>query len=501
MSNVSRRDLIKDAALGAAALSVGGAGAALAAESSSGDTSSEFDATHPAQQLTSTTGVAEEGESADPLAEAASFDKARYSYEYQGENAETVSPADAKDTEWDYETEVLCCGYGATGASAAIMAADAGAQVLIIDSDTLPGGSMARSGGGLAGAGTKVQEALGIQDSVDDFYNWVKTCIGNACPDDIVRVYCEKAADNIDWINELNNQYNGEDAFVAQYTDTYFNGISASGCDYELFGMSEEDAIPRSHWVWIGTGEDTEGVGYAGPELFDPLYEAILDRSDKITAMFQTTLQSLVQDADKQILGIVATDADGKQIKIKAKKGVILGTGGFPRGEDMQFDYYPDLLDYISFMNPNCKGGGIRAAIQAGAAVCNMTDFQPLYLAYPFFVGTKKDEYLYPMTYKEKWDDVFAMWDRPEGTHGQMAMYGAEFAETHGGVKINTDAEVLDNFGNVIPRLYASGADTGTNVYGAPGHYPGCGTYVGFALVFGRIAGTNAAALSNWDEQ
>lgn len=430
------------------------------------------------------------------------FEDLRFTYDWQPETIDAVAPADASGVEWDIETEVLCCGYGATGACAAIRAADAGAQVLIIDKDKLPGGSMARCGGGLAGAGTSMQKALGIEDSIDSFYDWLKTSVGNTCPDDILYAYAEGAGENIEWLNDLNKQYNGHDAFVAEYTDSYFNGLSNTGTDYASFGIDPDSMPARSHWIWIG--DNDEGISYAGPELFDPLYQAIQDRSDKISALFETSLQSLIQDADGTVLGAVAVDADGNKVNIKAKKGVVLGTGGFPYGTDMQFCQAPKILNYRSFMNPCCTGDGIRAAQKAGAAVTNMTDFQPLENAYAFVVGTTRDEVLYPMKYNTKWDDVFAMWDRPldedgNPVPGQINLYGATFAETHGGVIIDVNGQVMDVFNKPIPRLYASGCDTGTNPYGAPGHYPGCGTYVGFAMVYGSICGKNVAALDNWD--
>lgn len=66
-------------------------------------------------------------------------------------------------------------------------------------------------------------------------------------------------------------------------------------------------------------------------------------------------------------------------------------------------------------------------------------------------------------------------------------------AETHGGLVINTDAQVLDVWGEPIPHLYCSGCDTGSNIFGIPGNYPGCGCYVSFSFAFGRIAGKHMA--------
>lgn len=492
--DMTRRDFVAAGSAGAVALGMGimtiGAHASESEKAGSGSGDEELSPAEMQRQGIENTVATDD------------FEDVRFTYDYAPEATDTIAPADASGITWDIETEVLCCGYGATGACAALRAAESGAQVLIIEKDTLPGGSMARCGGGLAGAGTSMQKALGIEDNIDDFYAWLKTSVGNTCPDDILRAYAEGAGDNIEWVNELNKKYNGHDAFVAEYTDTYFNGLSTTGTDYASFGIDPETVPARSHWIWIG--DNDEGISYAGPELFDPLYQAINDDPDHISVMYETALQSLIQNPDGAIIGAVATDASGKNINIKAKKGVVLGCGGFPYGEDMQFCMAPKILNYRSFMNPNCTGDGIRAAMKVGAGLMNMTDFQPLENAYAFVVGTTKDEVLYPMKYNTKWDDVFAMWDRPVDDKGnvipgEINLYGATFAETHGGVIIDVNAEVMDAFNKPIPRLFASGCDTGTNPYGAPGHYPGCGTYVGFAMVFGSIAGRNVAKLDDWD--
>jgi urocanate reductase len=77
--------------------------------------------------------------------------------------------------------------------------------------------------------------------------------------------------------------------------------------------------------------------------------------------------------------------------------------------------------------------------------------------------------------------------------------YAARMSEwnlgSHGGVRINTDARVLDVHGEVIPRLYAGGMVAGGLV--GP-YYPGSGTAVGTTVCFGRISGANASAEEPW---
>ncbi len=63
---------------------------------------------------------------------------------------------------------------------------------------------------------------------------------------------------------------------------------------------------------------------------------------------------------------------------------------------------------------------------------------------------------------------------------------------TIGGVVINKDAQVLDENNEVIPGLYSAGEMANYSFFHAV--YPTCGSAVGHAIIFGRIAGTNAAA-------
>jgi flavocytochrome c len=65
--------------------------------------------------------------------------------------------------------------------------------------------------------------------------------------------------------------------------------------------------------------------------------------------------------------------------------------------------------------------------------------------------------------------------------------------DTAGGLTTNTNAQVLNVFGEVIQRLYAAGSTTG----GWRGKlYPGSGTAVSNTVTFGRIAGKHAASLT-----
>ena len=61
--------------------------------------------------------------------------------------------------------EIVIVGGGLAGAAAALEAANAGAEVLLLEKMAETGGSSAMSGGCLAFAGTDLQAANGVEDS------------------------------------------------------------------------------------------------------------------------------------------------------------------------------------------------------------------------------------------------------------------------------------------------------------------------------------------------
>src|SRR5438093_5276312 len=72
---------------------------------------------------------------------------------------------------WDLEADVVVIGAGAAGLSAAIKAADAGASVIVVETNYDIGGHAILSGGNVPlGGGTSAQRKYGIEDSPDTVF-------------------------------------------------------------------------------------------------------------------------------------------------------------------------------------------------------------------------------------------------------------------------------------------------------------------------------------------
>src|SRR6185369_6013658 len=93
---------------------------------------------------------------------------------------------------WDREADVVVVGFGCAGACAAIEAAEAGAEVLVLERAGGGGGTSAMSGGLIyMGGGTPVQQACGFEDSSDDMFRFLMAALGPEPDEAKIRVFCE----------------------------------------------------------------------------------------------------------------------------------------------------------------------------------------------------------------------------------------------------------------------------------------------------------------------
>ena len=384
---------------------------------------------------------------------------------------------------WDYEADVVIVGYGSTGMSAAIEAYDAGAKdVLVIEKLDWLGGQGRRCGGGVLQADTIVQKKFGIVDSKDDLYEYL-VAVGEGFADPaLLRSFANN--DNVDWII----QYLGGQPVsdweitkgISTVPDTTLDkdipmsgewglNYSATPVYFSKYGFKP---VMRCHWF---TGDPdgmkfkTEYAGYGGQKgpnggtgVFKTLDAAIKARGS-IKTMDSTSLAGLVVTPDREVLGITAVGADGKTLYIKAKRGVILGAGGWGRNQAMTENYVlvpksefkPPTVPSSSTIEGQEDGMGVLAALAIGA------DTTIMGLGGGGFGANKTT----------------------------CSALGA------GGLKIDADCRVIDVNGKPIPRLYAGGRTTGGMEVR---QYPNCGFGFSTAIWHGRTAGKKAAAETSW---
>lgn len=100
---------------------------------------------------------------------------------------------------FDRTVDVLVIGSGFAGAAAALAAAEAGAEVEIVEKMAFAGGNSALSGGMMAVPGSSVQKEQGIEDSPEKLAADMLR-IGQGLGDiELVLALCNDAADTFEW--------------------------------------------------------------------------------------------------------------------------------------------------------------------------------------------------------------------------------------------------------------------------------------------------------------
>ena len=157
-------------------------------------------------------------------------------------------PATQKDQRWNAEVDVIVVGFGGAGACAALEAAQQGASVLVLDRFH-GGGATAASGGILySGGGTPYQQAAGVEDTVDDMYNYLKAEAGEGVmTDETLRRFCEQSKDDLQWLVDAGVPFEGSMCpFKTSYpTDKYF--LYYSGSENNAHNKAKAKPAPRGH--------------------------------------------------------------------------------------------------------------------------------------------------------------------------------------------------------------------------------------------------------------
>ena len=96
--------------------------------------------------------------------------------------------------QWDREADVVVIGFGAAGACAAIEAAEAGCEVLVLERASGGGGTSALSTGQIyLGGGTRIQQVCGFEDSPEEMFKYLMASCGPGADEAKIRLYCDNS--------------------------------------------------------------------------------------------------------------------------------------------------------------------------------------------------------------------------------------------------------------------------------------------------------------------
>jgi 3-oxo-5alpha-steroid 4-dehydrogenase len=277
----------------------------------------------------------------------------------------SVAPRRATEVEtWDDEADVVVVGFGAAGASAAIEAAGAGAETLVLERAGAAGGAAAMSDGFIyLGGGTPEQQAAGYEDSVENMKTFLTAACGPSPDLDKIDAYCAHSLVHREWLVGHGVEFLGTVVPEANGTSPIDGeGLMFTGGENAWPYDEIATPAPRGHVV--------QGGRPGGSVLMNLLSAAAVEAGARVRP--DTRAERLVIGEDGRVVGLVATSF-GEELAIRARTGVVLAAGGFINSPEMIEQYAPSVhVTALRLGTEGDDGRGIRMAEAVGARLKRM---------------------------------------------------------------------------------------------------------------------------------
>ncbi len=444
--------------------------------------------------------------------------------------------------------DIVIAGAGGAGMTAAITAAQNGKKVIILEKGSVSGGNSSYATGGMNAADTHYQAEQGIEDSADLYYADTMKGGHDINNPDLVRTLADNSSAAIDWLDSIGaplsnvGQAGGASA-MRQHRPVNDEGKILSVGTYLVEHLTDtcgEVGVEIIYNAKVDTILVDEGKA-AGLHATGDAGNSITVRADSViitTGGFGSN-PDMITKYRPDLEGYVSTNAP----TITGDLIPVLEDIGADFVDLEQIQVHPTVVQKDgALISESLRGDGAILLNKYGKRFCdemNTRDVVSAHISeqddsYAWLIADQKmaDESTVVEKYHSKGymvqcdtladlakligcdeatlEETFSKWQASvaaqkddEFEHEAITSvvtdlshapyYAVQIApgihHCMGGVKINTEAEVIDIDGEAIPNLFAAGEVTG-GVHG--GNRLG-GNAVADFVVFGRIAGENAS--------
>ncbi|RJF93152.1 FAD-dependent oxidoreductase [Sphingomonas cavernae] len=307
-----------------------------------------------------------------------------------------------------HEVDVLVVGSGAGALTAAFTAADAGANVLVVEKAAKFGGTSATSGGGIWIPNSADARAQGHADDPQEALDYIKALIGDDVPEVKLEAYVDNAHRMLSYMEERSELRYTAYAYADYHMDVAGarNGwrthdpipLMADSLGEDFWRMEPPHTLTLTFGRFTWTMEEAKLLLTMSPGAKPLLFKLMLKYMCDLPWRFKTKrsrrltggnalVGRLKLSLDKKGVPIwldapmtsllngkggvtgATVERNGKRIEIHARKGVILASGGFDHDAALRTKYSPKpaSADWSAGV-PSNTGDGLKAGMAAGAA-------------------------------------------------------------------------------------------------------------------------------------
>jgi len=240
------------------------------------------------------------------------------------------------------EADLVVVGGGPGGMAAALEAANYGASVLLLEADTQIGGNAARSTGYLAFQNFDMQAEEGVIDNTEIF---------------VADMFAEIARQN----DKYGISFDEELAwlFAEESSDTY-TWLCNLGFEFNRF-------LPRPKQHSVNRMIDVKDT-----TMFTSIFQKALEDAG-VEVITESRVRRLLT-LNESVVGVATDNAS-----YKAKKAVVLATGGYQANPQIRIKYQPEVMASTPYLGTEHDlGDGHIMGQEVGGDLINMTMIPPL---------------------------------------------------------------------------------------------------------------------------
>jgi fumarate reductase flavoprotein subunit len=235
---------------------------------------------------------------------------------------------------------VAIVGGGACGLVAAIALRDMGVECVVLERDATPSGSTALSSGFIPAASTRVQDALGIADSVEMFAEDISAKAKGTATAHLVHAYAQACAPAIDRLGEHGLRFEVLTNFL-----------------YPGHRVHRMHSLPER----------------TGAALVAALHRAALAAGADVLGSARVT--DLYVDAQDRVLGVGVERPGGTMERIACDM-LLLACNGFGGNAALVRDLLPEMRDALFAGHTGNDGSAILWGQALGASLADLGGYQ-----------------------------------------------------------------------------------------------------------------------------
>ena len=224
--------------------------------------------------------------------------------------------------------DVIVVGGGGAGLSAAIEAADAGAKVLLLEKNTVTGGTTSTSQGLIGGYDTQIQKAQGVELTYEQMYDNLDSNASYRLDPELMSITVAKSGESIDWL------------------------IDRCGVPFQSEAVVGYGPLTMMHVV--------DGAGLA-------LTDALLATAEAAGVEVKT---------DSKVTAIAMLDGSPAGVEVEdgtvySCKALVMAAGGYAYNPELAARFTPEVAGTMGIGHPMSMGEGIVMASNVGACTAH----------------------------------------------------------------------------------------------------------------------------------